>query len=183
MISKIYVPATLRERYKGMKKQPKFPRGVPQHTMTHPQLVDIAHRWVLRNASCGAAFMELKTSGTTEIPDVIGFGSGSHSVMVECKSSRSDFLADKRKQHAKRMGRYRFYCAPAGLIRIEELPEGYGLIQVNEKGKIAEIFNPFDRYIGCPPSFPKGSEIRHPGHDTCMIIERNYLYSAVRRNF
>lgn len=153
-----------------------------QNNMTHAELVDIAYRWVLRKASCGAAFKEMRTEATTEIPDVLGFGSGGWSVMVECKVSRADFLRDKRKQHTTKMGKYRFYCAPLGLIRIEELPEGYGLIQANEKGRIAEIFNPFNKFIGCPPSFQRDSPLRHPGHDTCVRVERNFLYSAVRKS-
>ena len=163
-------------------KTTKVSAGVPQRNMAHSQLVDIAHRWVLRKSGCGAAFKEMRTEATTEIPDVIGFGAWGYSVMVECKVSRADFLRDKRKQHKVRMGKFRFYCAPVGLIRIEELPEGCGLIQVNEKGRIAEIFNPFDRFIGCPPSFPRDSGMRHQGHETCMRTERNFLYSAVRRN-
>lgn len=162
-----------------MKKQPKFPRGGPKRNMTHSQLVEIAHKWVLKKASCGAAFKELKTGGTSEIPDVISFGSGSHSVMVECKISRSDFIRDKRKQHKTRMGKYRFYCVPKGLLNIRDLPEGYGLIEVNEKGKVCYIHNPFNRYIGESPCTPIDN--RHKGHETCSRVERNFLYSVVRR--
>src|ERR1700743_1391059 len=107
--------------------------------LTHSELVQIAYRWVLKNGSCGVAFKELVTLGSNEIPDVIGFGAWEHSVLIECKVSRSDFLADKHKSFRKEphlgMGNQRFYCCPTGLIKVEELPEGWGLIYVNEKGK------------------------------------------------
>lgn len=65
---------------------------------THKELVMIAYRWVLKNASCGVAFRELVSGSSNETPDVIGFGAWEHSVLVECKVTRIDFLADKKKR-------------------------------------------------------------------------------------
>jgi hypothetical protein len=62
---------------------------------THKELVEIAYKWILKNGSVGVAVKELY-SLASEIPDVIGFG-GWESVVIECKASRSDFLADKKK--------------------------------------------------------------------------------------
>lgn len=75
------------------------------------------------------------------MPDAIGFRAGVHkeaSVVVEVKVSRSDFLADQKKPHrvepATGMGVYRYYMAPEGLIKVEELPMLWGLIEVTAKG-------------------------------------------------
>lgn len=71
-----------------------------------------------------------------EIPDALGFRNVSwedSSVLVEAKTSRSDFLADARKPHriepALGLGRFRYFLAPAGLIATEELPARWGLIE------------------------------------------------------
>src|SRR2546423_8107962 len=48
--------------------------------------------------------------------------------------SRGDFLADKaepvRAKPAIAMGCERFYLAPAGIIRADELPAGWGLLEL-----------------------------------------------------
>ena len=144
--------------------------------MTHKQLVDVAHKWVLKNGSCGVVFKELKASTIyNEIPDVIGFGSFVHSVLIECKTSRSDFIADKKKYFRinsdKGVGRQRFYCCPTNLIKIEELPDGWGLIYVNDKFKAICLHNP---YKGLP-------EVRHKGFEPNLDADRNIMYSALRR--
>lgn len=152
--------------------------------MTHKELVEIAYRWCLRNARCGIAFKELNcTSHAGEIPDVIGFSSWQHSVVIECKVSRSDFLGDKEKKFRKNpelgMGKFRFYCCPEGLIKKDELPTGWGLIYVNVKGKAKIFYSPFGGiWRGNKVCF--GSET---GHSYCMKSEHQLLYSALRRLF
>jgi hypothetical protein len=68
------------------------------------------------------------------MPDAIGWKKACHSVLVECKTSRSDFLADRdkpfRQQPETGVGCERYYLAPRGLIRIDELPAGWGLLEV-----------------------------------------------------
>jgi hypothetical protein len=68
---------------------------------------------------------------TVEQPDAIGWRYTWRSTLVECKASRADFLRDKRKPHRKLagMGMRRFYFAPPGLIRVDELPDGWGLAE------------------------------------------------------
>lgn len=75
----------------------------------------------------------------SELPDVIAFTSRSTTV-IECKVSRGDFLKDKKKPFRinsnQGMGDYRFYCAPKGLIKPEELPRGWGLIEILPNNKM-----------------------------------------------
>ena len=58
-------------------------------------LVDKAERW-LRAYGCGIVLSE-QACGNGEIPDAIGWKRACHSVVVECKVSRADFLADREK--------------------------------------------------------------------------------------
>ena len=67
------------------------------------------------------------------MPDAIGWKKECHSVLVESKVSRADFLADREKSFRQKpelgIGCERYYLAPRGLIRIEELPAGWGLLE------------------------------------------------------
>lgn len=110
--------------------------------MTHSQLVQKAVRW-LRSYRCGVILSE-QACISGEMPDAIGWKRACHSVLVECKVTRSDFLADRAKpfrvkpQHG--VGCERFYLAPPGLIRCGELPKGWGLLECGA-GKV-EITHP-----------------------------------------
>lgn len=142
--------------------------------MKHSELVEIAYGWVLRNAGCGFAFKELRTTAS-EIPDVIGFGV-CRSVVVEAKVSRADFLKDKKKfcrTVGKGVGKYRFYICPEGLIKVEELPAGWGLIYVNEKGRARCVNNPYNS---------KGGNIWYNNpFEVDLEEESRIMYSALRR--
>ena len=102
--------------------------------MTHADLVKRAGRWLRNTINCGVVFEEL-VSATTEIPDAIGWAS-QKSVLVECKTSLADFRADKKKWHRSHgkddaLGMWRFYMAPTGIIPIDEIPDGWGLYEVD----------------------------------------------------
>jgi hypothetical protein len=87
----------------------------------------------LRRYRCGVVLSE-QACVSGEMPDAIGWKKACHSVLVECKVSRSDFLADRGKPFRHKpesgVGCERFYLAPQGLIRTEELPEGWGLLSL-----------------------------------------------------
>jgi len=99
--------------------------------MTHAKLVEKAVRW-LRRYRCGVVLSE-QACVTGEMPDAIGWKHACHSVLVECKVTRSDFLADHAKpfrlQPEHGVGCERFYLVPAGLVRAEELPAAWGLLE------------------------------------------------------
>lgn len=103
--------------------------------MTHAQLVAIAVRW-LRAYRCGVILSE-QACASGEMPDAIGWKRASHSVLVECKVTRADFLADRAKPFRhnpnKGVGCERFYLAPAGLLKVEELPAGWGLLVIRDR--------------------------------------------------
>ena len=143
--------------------------------MTHTDLVNAAYRWVMKNASCGVAFKELVAAITSgEIPDIIGFGSCGRSVMIECKMSRSDFCADRKKffriDSSQGMGTYRFYCCPEGLLQKEDMPKNWGLLWVDDNLKAKCVYKPYKGYIGYFEGFEKNIKAEH-----------ELMYSALRR--
>jgi hypothetical protein len=100
--------------------------------VTHAKLVALAVRW-LRRYRCGVVLSE-QALVSGEMPDAIGWKNPCHSVLVECKVSRADFLADRDKPFRRKpetgVGSERYYLAPRGLIRTGELPKGWGLLEV-----------------------------------------------------
>ena len=108
--------------------------------MTHRQLVEKAVRW-LRSYRCGVVLSE-QACVSGEMPDAIGWKQKCHSVLVECKVTRADFLADRAKpfrlKPEKGVGCERFYLVPAGLVAREELPAGWGLLELG-RGRIEMV--------------------------------------------
>ena len=134
----------------------------------HADLVEKGKKWLRgqkgKNWGCPIVFGELVTA-TSETPDVMGLSSV-NTTIIECKTSRSDFLRDKKKMSRTLpqtgMGRFRLYMCPTDLIKVEELPDGWGLIYVSEGGRSTLIEK------------PKGQScnLRH---------EHTYMYSIIRR--
>jgi hypothetical protein len=108
--------------------------------MTHAQLVQKAVAW-LRGYRCGVVLSE-QACVSGEMPDAIGWKRASHSVIVECKVSRADFLIDREKPFRQKpelgLGCERFYLTPAAMLRPEELPRGWGLLECQAQ-KIATL--------------------------------------------
>lgn len=134
--------------------------------MTHEKLVSKAVAW-LRSYGCGVVLSE-QTCASGETPDAIGWKRGCHSVVVECKISRADFLGDREKPFRRRpekgMGCERFYLVPSGLIRTPELPAGWGLLEL--RGRAIEMT------IASSKKFRTAAGFRY---------EMNLLLSSLRR--
>ncbi len=64
----------------------------------HAELCVRGERW-LRTRGCRVVLRDPFKAAvyTGECPDVIGWRDG-HSILIECKASRADFLADKGKR-------------------------------------------------------------------------------------
>ena len=110
--------------------------------MSHVKLVIRAVRWLANTQRCSIVMSELVTSAC-ESPDAIGWRSrGVECVYVECKTSVADFHADKRKtsrRHTRMaMGHFRYYFTPPGLLNVQHLPEGWGLVEVDKRCRIVK---------------------------------------------
>ena len=121
--------------------------------MTHTKLVSLAVAW-LRRYRCGVVLSE-QACVSGEMPDAIGWKKACHSVLVECKLSRPDFLADRDKPFRQKpesgVGCERYYLAPRGLIRVEELRPGWGLLEVC--GREIEKAKPSAKNLRTPIGF------------------------------
>ena len=108
--------------------------------MTHAQLVEKAVRW-LRSYRCGVVLSE-QACASGEMPDAIGWKKACHSVLVECKVSRADFLVDREKPFRQKpkhaVGNERFYLTLPGLITVDDLPQGWGLLEYS-RGRIEMV--------------------------------------------
>lgn len=139
--------------------------------MTHKELVQLGAKWLkwhkdnIHIPNCKIIAKELvAATGTGENPDILGF-SYYASVNIEVKVSRADFLRDQKKRHKTigvGMGNMKLYLCPEGLIKVDELPDGWGLLYCSEAGKI---------------SIAKLPEKR----DADLDSERTMLMSIIRR--
>ncbi len=140
----------------------------------HDHLCLRAERW-LKSRNCGVVFNDKFQAATHsgEQPDALGFRSNC-SILIECKTSRSDFLADKRKRFRKSpslgVGDWRFYLCPPGVINIEDLPEGWGLLWAHPK-RIEQVF-------GVPGNTMYETQKPFNGNKN---DELRLMYSALRR--
>ncbi len=136
--------------------------------MTHAQLVRLAEAWLRRCYRCGVILSEQSCS-SGETPDVIGWKGKCRSVVVECKVSRADFLADAQKPWRKdpsiALGCERLYAVPAGLISCDELPPGWGLLEVRGR-KLQLAVKPRRNSLRTPEGF---------------LCEMNLLLASLRR--
>lgn len=104
--------------------------------MTHDELVTRAARWLEGTQRCVHVVVEPCNLVLREQPDAIGWSAWGISTLVECKISRSDFHADKRKRsrvsegRVRGMGTRRFYLTPKGLLEASCIPPGWGWAEV-----------------------------------------------------
>lgn len=107
-------------------------------SFSHAELVARAERWLRNTRRCGVVLTEASGS-PSEIPDAIGWPGTwiAMSVLVECKTSRADFRADQVKAFRDprfgdmAIGRFRYYMVPAGLLKPQEIPPKWGLLEVH----------------------------------------------------
>jgi len=136
--------------------------------MTHAELVRLAEDWLRVNYRCGIVLSE-QTADGCEVPDVIGWKRQCRSVVIECKVSRTDFFSDQAKAARQRpetgMGCERFFLAPRSLVKPEELPKGWGLLEC------------FRRKIEMRARPPRQSQRSNIG----LMAEMDLLLASLRR--
>ena len=114
--------------------------------MNHLEITERTAKWLKKHKenviipNCPIVVFETKTATVIgEIPDVIGWCSWA-SVLIEVKISRSDFLRDKKKifrvNESLGVGNFRYYICPEHLIKIDDLPENWGLLYILKNGEI-----------------------------------------------
>lgn len=147
----------------------------------HEFLCEKGVSWLKRNGF-GVAAMNISSHGSRERVDCIGFRQQC-SAMIEVKVSRSDFLADKKKPERQSggVGVYRFYLTPQGLLSVDDLPSGWGLLEYTGR-TVKMVHGPTGNYW---PSFEHAQETRWGwdkfAHRHCPIAERSMLYTIARK--
>lgn len=130
--------------------------------MTHADLVARAARWLRNTMRCSVVLTERTLRSGGEVPDAIGWTRQACHV-VECKASRSDFCADRAKAHRRvpaiAMGQLRYFLTPPGLLKTDDIPDGFGLLEV-------EAFSTCVRTIVKAAAFPDSNRHR----ELCLLL-------------
>lgn len=113
-------------------------KDIPQYS--HAALVRIASKWLFCSVGCQAVAAPGNIMLQEEIPDAIGWNYSGKSVLIEVKVSRPDFLADADKSFRKKpetgMGLWRYYMTPRNLLKPEDIPAGWGWLEVDSAGRV-----------------------------------------------
>lgn len=145
--------------FKKPEPQPKRAIDFSQHR----DMCERAAQWLRGTMGCNLAVWEL-TACAAEKPDAVGW-KPFESILVECKTSRADFLRDKKKYHKatpeRGMGNYRYYFCPPDVITVEDLPEFWGLAYL-KSGKVTIIRKAIKQ-------------------EANLFVERTFLVSILRR--
>jgi len=142
----------------------------------HSVLCKRAVKW-LRAKGCKVVLTEFTCQG--EIPDAIGWrGTFDESHLIECKTSRADFFADRRKSFRRYpeggMGQFRYFMCPPGIIRAEDLPAKWGLLYAHQATVTIERGRDPARY-----ELDHASDFRFVEYS--IRAERAMLLSAINR--
>lgn len=159
-------------RKSSLQHAPRSPSS--KRYQLHSDLVRVAAGWLRRKGSRCVITDDMKFySSTGELPDVVGWMRGV-SVLVEVKTSRADYLKDKKKPFRQKpetgIGQWRFYLCPAGIITPDDLPDGWGLLWVDEKKRVSEV-----------SGVPRNTGWNRVPFEGNLNNERNMLVSALRR--
>ncbi len=100
--------------------------------LTHKFLVQETAKYLLREKRFQAIATETAIS-LRLIPDAIALKYKNKKVtIVECKISRSDFKGDNKFVFYKCLSDYAYLCVPKGLIKLEEVPKYWGLLEYED---------------------------------------------------
>lgn len=146
--------------------------------ITHDHLVRRAERWLLKSIGCPFVLADHLPSLHGEMPDALGFRPlAQQTVLIECKTSRSDFLADRHKpwrgSPSAGMGSWRYFLCPPEVIRPEDLAPDWRLLWC-EPHRIRRIHDP-DRPT-VRPDFPD----RDTAAERCLLEDAlSYLQKQI----
>lgn len=109
--------------------------------LTHRQLCELGARFILslRHPTGYPWRILIETGYRAENPDVFAY-TKYHSILIECKTSRSDFLADMKKPFRQNpqigIGERRLYLVNQGVCTQNEMPKGWQLLIAYDKDTI-----------------------------------------------
>ncbi len=104
--------------------------------MNHKDLVGHAKFWLKSSKQCNPVYTEKGSGKFSERPDAIGFTSA-QCIVIECKASKQDLQADRKKPHRKKggLGNFRYYFMTTDLY--EKCKDfdffGWGVITITQR--------------------------------------------------
>jgi hypothetical protein len=110
--------------------------------LTHKKLTELAKNWLKNAKQCNPVFAEKGCANFSEIPDAIGFKCDL-CIVVECKTSKSDLYADRKKpfRESGGLGDLRYYFMEMSLY--EECKDfdfnGWGVVVVTDIGVVKKL--------------------------------------------
>lgn len=130
----------------------------------HGTLCAQAAEWLRARRGCDPVLTKVGSAG--EIPDAIGWSSRLGSTVVECKTSRGDFLTDHKKYI-----RYRHLTHKWFSVRRPRNFEAGEFVK-----ETAPAMGDF-RFFLCPPEVADAEDIkeRHPDHGLLHIVRRRIV--------
>lgn len=109
--------------------------------MTHDEMAEFAAER-MRKKGYLMTWANMRSTSCNEQPDVMALKSLFDCVIIEVKTSRGDFFADRKKPwrngEVNGMGTERIYFTPPNLLKPEEIPYGWQLWELHE-GKTNRI--------------------------------------------
>ncbi len=146
--------------------------------INHKECVEIAKKWAC--GRCGVVLAE-RYDGGRELPDIVAW-SYRFSLLIECKVSHSDFLADKKKSTRREewdgkncIGNLRIYCCPKGVIKEIEIPDDWMLLEIYPSGYAKLNVNPWGYLAKI-----KNSIWWHELTNEALLKERFMMYRALQ---
>jgi hypothetical protein len=102
--------------------------------ITHAKLVHVAARWLRTYAKCKVVLTEYANK-YPETPDALGWTAQETCILVECKVSATDFVADKQKAYraiwSDGIGDQRYYLLTSALwqqLHLSSIPDSWGIL-------------------------------------------------------
>jgi hypothetical protein len=118
---------------------------VEPYICTHKEGVKRVAAWLSGTKRMAVVMAERVVTACSETPDAIAWSSRGESILVEVKVSRADFHADKtkifRRDEDFGVGTLRYFAAPAGVLKPEDMPEGWGLLAIHQY-QVRELLAP-----------------------------------------
>jgi len=172
MSSTARLPGTLTHRDICRIIARKLSQGVLN--LNNPAPYEPGRAWLASNHKWPLVLCEFNVIDMSETPDVFASDRAGHTLVVEAKASRSDFLRDRHKPWRQEpccgMGLYRVFACPPDVIRPDDLTgvlEGWGLTYVEKD---------YVRTIVAPTPFRE----RHHAHEIHILTA--YAVNANRFN-
>jgi len=120
--------------------------------LTHAELVRHAEKWLyssyknmtpLGHVRCSHVVTELRAATIYgECADALGWAQG-RSILIECKTSRSDFKRDSgkifRRYEQDGLGKQRYLLTNPGIITTDDLPEKWGFLEMTSSGVLRVV--------------------------------------------